>query len=398
MTRMAAAGVVDSDLWVSCSERTAGDGWIAANTPQDLGTFEESCYFFANYSRDVDRWDRAWHTCATATRDSTSLLAVIESSAELQWVLKVMRQKQIARVWVDATVARYRSSRDKSVEPVAAWRGGTALNSSGVFNASQIDTRMKYIDYNDTSCNFPQKGKLWQQYYSALFLESSGAIRVEKEYPDERNVGFLCKKHRTAPTAYRDGFNLAHCFWNPQVMNIRCPENWREYSGSCYTRDQKSNVYRTKSADEHFGLCHQIGADLIYFESEADNSFSVGERNFLVQSNLFPKSSTQVIFVNAHRHRYGRNQSRFHSSNGKPYQWTPLYELCGSESCPAICLNNVQVGLAKCSLTYDPDLLKPDLVVCKRPKCGNFCFVISYNLLLLLNHDATVDDINSKST
>lgn len=202
-------------MWESCSQSTAGDNWIAPTRVQ-FDTFEESCYYFGKHSRAVDQWDRAWHTCASL--DSSSLLAVIENRAELQWILDVMQQKQIPKVWVDATLARYSGILAKRADPVPAWRGGTALNLNGLFNSSQIYSKMSFFE--DTECKNNQEFLL-----SAFFLDNTGTLRADKENSETKDVGFLCKKHRTAPSAFRKGFNIAQCFWNSEA-NKTCPQNW----------------------------------------------------------------------------------------------------------------------------------------------------------------------------
>lgn len=135
---------------------SAHTGWIASKN--ELNTFKESCYYFANYSENVSHWDVAWHHCASL--HDNSLLVVIESRVELK--LAVMQKMHIERVLVDAT--RLRCGYGFAV---AAWRGGMYLNSNGLFDQSMIDAQE--ITYNMSCGNV-----IFELFYSVFYLGING--------------------------------------------------------------------------------------------------------------------------------------------------------------------------------------------------------------------------------
>lgn len=319
----------------------------------DLGTFEQNCYYFGQNSAYY--WDHAFQQCI----DLGGQLAVIETYAEFQWIMQLYSANYsfIGGLYLDVTRNRYGSSTLTS-----AWRGGVSLL-SGV---GSLFNNVTITPLDNSSCyggNY---------YYPAFYLTLSGNLQDIQERSTITNGGYLCKKFRAAPKPSPVGYNLGYCF--PSIQsNGSCPVGWSSYTPNntvpfCYF----SFVSYIFSVDEQFRICHSSGADLIFLDDSSEYSwlYSSGQYSNNYYSNR----------LNVHRYRYGptfswSNGLSFNTtSNGYsgpgPTDWctTDPRDDCAFESCieaygsGGTCWKDVS-----CYAYYPSQSMA---AVCKRPLCG----------------------------
>ena len=286
--------------------------------------------------------------------NNTSLLVVIETREELNWLNEVMRELNIQEVWVDATYRRY-----GVLKNVFAWRGGTAIIDNKLF--SWTDFILTWVDTHNSryygKCN---SVKIPLLEYSVFSMNENGTIFGRNDGFHSKEIGLLCKKNRTATTARRD-YNLANCV----QVNESFQENWKEWNGNYYFIHALSNI---QNPDEEFRLCHQMRADLLYLESKEELEW--------LNSNYRLFDSNSTILLNAHRYRYGNKNGTFFWSTADPVEssklgllWTSTQQ-CSESKCLEFEPRRRIINSIFCNSIYNNNNKTAKIVICKRPICG----------------------------
>ena len=323
----------------------------------DLGTFEQNCYFFGSSSSYC--WSQASRQCV----DLGGRLSVIETKAEFLWIMSIYLANfsSINGFFVDATRNRYGPS-----TLISAWRGGTPLSAGSGTLFNNLYSSGFWFMYSGCWTGYTN-------YYSEFYLTPSGNMQDINERWGVR--GYLCKKQRSAPKPSTVGYNIGYCF--PSLPSGgSCPSGWQQYTPGSEPFCYQSQFSYTYAGDDHFRLCHVIGADLVYIDVSTEYSW-------LYNTGLMSNSWRNDL--NAHRFRYG---PAYTYSNGLNVNNFTYIGIGPSGSSLSSAINNDWCGISSCietlSNVWNPKCcfsiqgVGTNNGVCKRPLCG-----IQQNSLIL---------------
>ena len=268
--------------------------------------------------------------------------------------------------YVDATTNRYGSSWG-----IPSWRGGMSLSTSGV-GSNYIVTSPANNSCHDI-----------YTYKQHFYMTSSGQLKDLFERNIISNSGYICKKFNSAQYSSTVGYNIGTCF--PSLSGGTCPSGWFEFTPNsspiCYYVLSSSVVW-----EEHFRMCHSLGADMLYLESSSE-IIMVNDKGVTLTSGI-------TTSLNAHRFRYGptvpNGPNAFYWSNGAPLtpnqfggqvNWGPgePNDVCNEESCLISYQNVSWLDDFPCNSNLgSPGSFEEGASMCKRPMCSMLIFIFMH--------------------